>query len=251
VNKSDRAGKKVALAVGNAIVQIERLVQEKKLETALSAARDLKKIVPWIPYPYFLIVDIHRAKGHNGKAIRELERLVETFPDDYEVLQSAAGWYRELGREEEAMKAYQGALKVLSPRAKRKRADLLNEMGTLAWEMERKPEAVDFYRQALAIVPGHRHARRNLDDSLNIYGEPRAASPLLDDLHHFINLQVQAWLTTEGKPGPDSRAEAQKMMEEVMKEWNLRIAPLREKLDGMTAAEKSDLFRSVGFAARQ
>ena len=73
----------------------------------------------------------------------------------------------------------------------------------------------------------------------------------MDDLHHFINIQIAAWVTTQGKQDLGTLPEAQKVMERVMNEWNDRIAPHREKLDGMTAAEKSELFHSVGFTARK
>ncbi len=88
-------------------------------------------------------------------------------------------------------------------------------------------------------------AVKNIEQFTNPYGEPSAPSGLFDDLYHFQNLHTKRYLDAHKKDQFDTQKEAIAVLEAITTAWNDHIAPLGDKVDRMSPAEKSVLFSST------
>ena len=178
-------------------------------------------------------------------AIQLLKEAEQKFPDSYEVLYQLARSYEDIEEYDEAEKYFKKSYEVTPEAYNDARSDCLNDLGAIYWEMRRKQEAIESWKLALIEDPKNSSAQNNLRDFTNVYGEPSAVSPLMDDLFHFQNIQMEKYFQSKNKSAFQSKKETNRIIQLISDAYNSKIVPKKERLNSSSAFEKTKWFKRI------
>ena len=225
--------------------RLDRLIQQRKFRIALPFVRELMT-----KYPDETIVHVGLAlclgeTGQRSKALDVLQAADRRFPNDYAILYHIAETQNEVETFEDAERTYRRSLELTPASCHAERSECYNGLGVVLWRQHRKDEAVEMWRLAVKEDPRNKVAERNLKELTNEFNEPVTPAPAMDDFLHFQNIQMEAYLHHKKKSEFSTKSEAEAFFTLLMNAWNAELAKRGGEVDSMTAAEKTDLFKSV------
>ena len=221
------------------------LLNRHEFTRALPIARSLLTKYPDDFLVYQACSVCYLELGRHADALKTLKKGLARFPDNCHLLYFAAQTLERLQRYEEAEQSYRKAIAKTPPADHGSLSESFNGLGVALWMLHRRDEALEMWRKAVKEDPSNRMAVKNIDEFTNPYGEPSAPSGLFDDLYHFQNLHSRRYLDAHEKNQFDSEEELFTVLDAITEAWNEQIAPLGDKVDRMTPAEKSALFFST------
>lgn len=110
---------------------------------------------------------------------------------------------------------------------------------------QKQDEALKMWKRAIQENPRNQIARKNLKECTNQYNEPAAPSPVFNDLYHFQRIQTERYFQRHGIEAFASKEEAERVLDAIRVARNRDVASRGKKLDTMTAAEKTELLKSI------
>ena len=131
-----------------------------------------------------------RRSGEPESAVTEFDRLVERFPEDFEIRISLGGALLDAGRPHDAMKAHERAL-ALSPDD----PDALTGLGLAHVDAGEFEDAGRCYRRVIEGSPKHPHVWLNYSKTRRFVSSDRAEIEAAE--------RVAARLDVETVPGPE------------------------------------------------
>jgi tetratricopeptide (TPR) repeat protein len=224
---------------------IHTLFRQGKFKEARPMARKLVKNFPADPLFHVTLSLCYSEAQDPLKALDILSKAAEKFPDDHNILYHIAGVHEQMEHYQKSETYYRQALEHTPPEMNVERSECYNGIGVALWYHHRREEALEMWRRAVNEDPANETAKHNLQEFTNEYGRGKAPKPLFDDLYQFQKIQLDKHNQTREKDTSLSDEELRQVMGSIMRTWNEKIAPLREKLDRLTAAEKTELFTSV------
>ncbi|MGC8596084.1 MAG: tetratricopeptide repeat protein [Candidatus Kryptoniota bacterium] len=221
------------------------MIEEKKFRRALPFARELTA-----KYPDTTIVHVGLALclSETGKLQESLNILQDAdrkFPNDSTILYHIAETQRELKEFEKAEETYRRSLELTPETYHTERSECYNGPGVVLWEQHKREDAPKMWKLAVRENPGNEIAQKNLEKMINEFREPVAVSKSMDDVFHFMNIQQELYLKERGIKEFGSKKELDGFLSAVKEAWNTYLSPRSKEMETMTAAEKTELFRSV------
>lgn len=141
---------------------------------------------------HLLAVAKHRG-GASEEAIAELRAVLDADPGDDASREALATVLAETGKQREALATYRGGLDPALPAAER--AAALDRYARFAWQIGRRGEAIDGWREAAALVPDSSAAQVALANALQLAGERREAREVFARAVELDPKNAQAWLS--------------------------------------------------------
>jgi len=227
--------------------ELQKLLTDGKYNDVIKEAERLRKIYS-NNFFFFTIGSIALSEtGKTEEAKKLLLKAEKKFPNEYEVHFQLAKVYEDCEEYEKAEAAYKKSYEVTPEEYNDARSDCLNDLGALYWSLRRKEEAVEQWKLALALLedPDNIKAQNNYRNFTNEYSEPVSVDGLMDDLHHFQNIQVDKYFKKQNIETFRSMEEAQYFLDLIKSTWNNEIAPHKRKLDKLSAVEKTKWFNSI------
>jgi hypothetical protein len=185
--------------------------------------------------------------GKHGKALNLARTAIRKFPHDPQLQFELGQAHLALGELEGAEKAYLRAVELIGKTSDALKSSYMTCLGGAQWALHKREIAIETWRNACALDPGNETARQLLDNHLNQYGEPKAPSPIFDDLYHFQAIHKARYFASRGIQNQEfkTKEEFERVHAALTKAWNEQIAPQKDRMDAMSAAEKTELFSSV------
>ncbi len=229
------------------LVRIQALMDKGRFRQAIPVVSQFLQRYPDNVIPYILLSTCQSEIGNSNEALATLQEGEKQFPDHFDLLYHIAETFIELKDYEKAEKYFRRSLDSTPTKLREEMSGCCVGLGVSLWEQHRRSDALAMWRMALKFDPDNEVAKRNLAELTNQFNEPAAPSKIFDDLYHFQNIHKERYLNQCGRKEFTAIREAEKVMEAIRIAWNTRIAPLGNKVDAMTPAEKTALFRSVEF----
>jgi protein O-mannosyl-transferase len=117
-------------------------------------------------------------RGQYAEALRCFERGLQLCPVHPGLQMNIAATYQYLGRFEEAIAIYRRRLSQDPPTIER--AEVVGNLGTALASLGRMPEALDYYRQAVALAPQNEMHQYNVGLALRRLGDRSGALSAFD-----------------------------------------------------------------------
>lgn len=230
---------------------LQKLLNDHKFLQVIQEGRKARNKYPKNFFFYTIPSIAYSLTNRLEDAFQLLKDAEQKFPDSYEVLYQLAKIHEEIKEYDDAEKYYKKSYEVTHADYNDARAECLNDLGVLYWKMHRKDEALESWKLALSEGsfgmedPKNIMAQNNLRDFTNEYGKPSSVSPLMDDVFHFRNIQMEKYLQSKNLTEFQSMEETDKIIQLISDSWNRNIAPERERLDSSSALEKTKWFESI------
>ncbi len=225
--------------------RLDKLIEQRKFRIALPFVRELMT-----KYPDDTIVHIGLAlclseTGQRSEALDVLQAADRRFPNDYTILYHIAETQNEVEAFEDAEHTYRKSLELTPASCHAERSECYNGLGVVLWRQHKKSDALEMWKLAMKENPRNRIAQRNLKELTNEFNEPVTAAKPMDDFRHFQNIQMEFYFQSEKKSEFSTMREAEDFFGLLMNTWNSQLADRGKGMDSMTAAEKTELFKSV------
>ncbi len=233
--------------MNSATDKIADLIEANKLNEAVDAARKAAIVEPDnVDHPVLHIIALIRMAKFD-KALKIAERAVTRFPNNWQSLSMLGQVYGHLEDWVHAEDAYRRAIACATKASKEDRSHLHQALGEMLWEQHNREEALAEWRTALAIDPKNKLAQEALDECINMYGEPKAPSPVFDDLYHFYAIHKARYFQSLESQSQEfqTKEEAEHVHAAMSKAWNEQITPHKDRMDAMSPAEKTEMFSCV------
>ena len=225
--------------------QIDELFRQEKFKEAYPLCEDLLEYFPNFPISYTTIAIYHSKLGNTNLALDILRRAENLYPHDYDIQLNLGFIEKEAKHYIRAIQYFQKAFALIPENKKYERADCCNDIASCFWILDIREEALKMWRKALGEDPNFELAQNNLNMSTNEYQGAKAPTKIFDDLYHFQKIQTDKYFAKREKKEFSTLEETDRILQLIMKTWNEHIAHLGKKLDGMSAAEKSELFTTI------
>lgn len=178
------------------------------------------------------------------KARRAVHRGLQKFSREWKLYELLGHIYGHLNRMSEAEAAFTNAIKYCTD-DKSDLAEIHYYLGSVLWEQAKRDEAIAQWKRALEIDPGCIEAKEALKDRINEYGEPKAPTPIFDDLYHFHGIQLKRYYALVGRDEFISEEEAKNIIGIIMNGWNEFVSPRSRDIDDMKTEERTAFFKSI------
>jgi len=179
------------------------------------------------------------------KSRRALIRGLQIFPKDWKLHEILGHVYGHLNRIPEAEKEYNEAIIHYNGKNKEEEAFLHYQLGETMWAQNKRDAAIEQWKQALKVNPDCLEAKESLEENINEYGEPKAPNPVFDDLYHFHGIHIKRYFDLTGRDEFSSQEEAKNILDIIKNGWNEYISPRSRDIDKMSAAQRSEFFKSI------
>jgi tetratricopeptide (TPR) repeat protein len=227
--------------------QLNTLLQQGRYRELLPLAEKERKAHPDEPVFAVIATSCLNSMGKHGKARNLARTAIRKFPDDPQLQFELGQAHLALGESEDAEKAYLRAVELIGETSNALKSSYLTCLGGAQWALHKREIAIETWRNACALDPGNETARQMLNNHLNQYGEPRAPNPVFDDLYHFHAIHKARYFASRGIQNQEfkTKEEFEHVHAALTKAWNDQITPHKDRMDAMSAAEKTELFSSV------
>jgi tetratricopeptide (TPR) repeat protein len=227
--------------------QLNTLLQQGRYRELLPLAEKERKAHPDEPVFAVITASCLNWMGKHGKALNLARTAIRNFPHDPQLQFELGQAHLALGEPEDAEKAYLRAVELIGESSDALKSSYMTCLGGAQWELHKREVAIETWRNACALDPGNETARELLNSHLNQYGEPKAPSPIFDDLYHFHAIHRARYFASRGIQNQEfkTKEEFARVHAALTKAWNEQIAPHKARMDKMSAAEKTELFCSV------
>ena len=225
--------------------KIDKLLMKGNFKAVIKEAAAARVRYPNNLFFYTMESIAQSTLGNSEKALKLLQIAENKFPDSYEVHFHLAKVYEDLEDYEKAEASYKKSYDTSPAEYPEERSDCLNDLGVLYWKLLRREEALENWKLALLEYPRNTKAKRNLRHFTNEYNEPKADLPLMDDINHFRNIQLEKYFTANNKNGFSNIEEVNKVLQLIGDAWNKHIVADMERLDTSSAEVKTKWFESI------
>ena len=227
------------------LLEVQKLLIDGKYQKVIKETESARKIYP-NNFFFFTIGSIALSEtGKTEEAKKLLLKAKKKFPNENEVFYQLAKVYEDCAEYEKAEKAYINSYEATPEKYNVARSDCLNDLGALYWTLNRREEALEQWKLALLENPDNIKAQDNYKKFTNEYGKPASQNGLMDDLHHFQNIQLDKYFQNQNIKSFRSMPEAQNFANMISSFWNNEIVPHKNKLDTLSAVEKTKWFNSI------
>lgn len=227
------------------LLEVQNLLADGKYQKVIKETASARRMYP-DNSSFFIVGSIALSEtGKTEEAKTLLLKAEKKFPNECEVYYQLALVYEDCEEYEKAEEAYKKTYEVIPEKYSDLRSDCLNDLGTLYWSLNRKEEALEQWKLALMENPDNINAQNNYRDFTNECGEPVSVSSLMDDVHHFQNVQIDKYLKNQNIASFRSMEEAQNILDLIVNTWNNEVIPDKRKLDKLSAVEKTKWFNSI------
>lgn len=225
--------------------KLYNLLTKKKYQETSDLAQDLAQKHPDDPdYKMYRALALMALKEYR-KANKVLRKTAQAFPGSWEIHNLLGQTYGHLGQWKFAAEAFEEAIEIIPEEITGDMSFLYNCLGDARWEEGRREDAIDAWKKAVEIDPGNDEARQSLDECTNEFGEPKAPSPLFDDMYHFKNIQLERYYALAGSRSMSGGEEAKRVLAIIMNGWNEHCSPRSREIDEMTTQQKTEFFKSI------
>lgn len=229
------------------IEELTDLLQNGKYRELLPHAERERKARPDNPAFAVLAAACLNGLKKYSKARNLARSELKRFPSNAHLTFELARAYLFLHEPEDAEHAFQRAIGLIGTTDDKFKSECLTNLGMAQWGARKREYALQSWREAYALDPTSSLAHDLLEEHLNQYGEPKAPTPVLDDIYHFYAIQKERYFELRGSQskGFESPEEFEHVHAAMSKAWNEQIAPAKDRMDGMSPAEKTELFSKV------
>lgn len=225
----------------------QHTVAQGKYRELLPLVEKERKAHPDVPIFVVIAGACLNCMGKHGKARNLTRAATRRFPRDPQLRFELGQSHLMLGEPEDAEKAYLRAVELIGGADDVLKSSYMTSLGGAQWASHKRDLAIETWRTACTLDPGNETARQLLDSHLNQYGEPKAPNPVFDDLYHFHAIHKARYFASCGMQDQEFTAqeECEYVQAALTKAWNEQIAPQKDRMEAMSAAEKTELFASV------
>ena len=174
-----------------AMGMMDAMFQKKKFKEALPLARKLLREFPKEPMAHVTVAICHVELDKPELGVDILRKAGFQFPHDHNIFFNLGLIQEGLELYDEAIQSLRRALELIPGEQKNERANCYNSIASCLWELHRREEALEMWRQALKEDPGFKLAEENLRNCSNEYGGPKGIHNVFDDLYHFQKIQSE------------------------------------------------------------
>lgn len=224
---------------------IINLLKEGHNKEAAKTARLMRNEFPDEIEPHLLLGIALMNDAKYDKSRRVIENALKKFPDETKLHQIMGHIYGHLNRITEAEKHYRLAINYAVDEEPEDKAMLHFYLADNLWGQSKRDEAIANWKLALEIDPDCIEAEEALEETINEYGEPKAPSPIFDDLYHFQNIHLKRYFSLVGRDEFINQDETKSVIGIIMNGWNQFIAPRSRDIDNLTTEERTAFFKSV------
>lgn len=227
--------------------QFNSLLQQGKYRELLPLVEQERKTHPHDPIFVAIEATCLNALKKHGKARNLLRSAIPKFPDIPQLLFELGQAHLALYESDEAEEAYLRAIDLIGEEDNMLKSVYMTSLGGAQWDLRKRELAIQTWRDACSLDPDNVVAHEMVDRHLNQYGEPKAPSPVFDDLYHFNEIHKVRYFHSQGRQRHEfeSNQEFEHVYAAMNKAWNEHIAPQKHRMDAMSPAEKTELFSSI------
>ncbi|KUG27034.1 hypothetical protein ASZ90_003119 [hydrocarbon metagenome] len=179
------------------------------------------------------------------KSRRVISNALVKFPKEWRLHEIMGHIYGHLNRLTEAEKHYNLAIENASEADEEETAMLHFYLAESLWGQSNRDDAIANWKLALEINPDCTNAKEALEEKINEYGEPKAPSPVFDELYHFQGIHLNRYYSLVRRDEFIKEEEAKDVIGIIMNGWNQFVSPRSRDIDNMTHEERSAFFKTI------
>lgn len=229
----------------NLIKAIQKQLAKRKYSEVIKASLNAKNKFPKNYFFYEMASIAYLELDQPKNAIKLLMESEKYIPNNGDIKFHLAKAYEQMKDYSKAEECYRSALDSADYNDPEFRSDTLNDLGALLINMGRNDEALECWKSALMENPKNVNAQNNIRIFTNRSKKPAEPYNLFDDLHNFQSIQTAKYLKDKNSIAFVNKEELEFCINKIMNAWNTFIAPNKQKLDSLSAEQKSEWFRSV------
>lgn len=224
---------------------ILNLLEEGHYKEAAKISRLLRDEFPGDTMAHLLLgIALMRDEKYD-KSRRVVQNALKKFPHEWQLHELMGHVFRNLNRLAEAEKYYNLAIENASDADEEEKAMLHFYLAESLWEQSKRDDAITNWKLALEIDPGCIEAEEALEETINEYNEPKAPTPIFDDLYHFQNIHLKRYYSLVGRDEFINDIEAKSVIGIIMNGWNEFVAPRSRDIDNLSTEERTAFFKSI------
>jgi tetratricopeptide (TPR) repeat protein len=221
------------------------LLEKEQYKEAAKIARFLRDKFPDDTMAHLLLGIAFMRNEKYDKSRRVVQNALNKFPHEWQLHELMGHVLRNLNRAAEAEKHYNLAIENASDADEEETAMLHFYLAESLWEQSKRDDAIANWKLALEIDPGCIEAEEALEETINEYNEPKAPTPIFDDLYHFQNIHLKRYYALVGRDEFINEDEAKSVIGITMNGWNQFVAPRSRDIDNLNTEERTAFFKSI------
>ncbi|MBI5471667.1 MAG: tetratricopeptide repeat protein [Ignavibacteriae bacterium] len=227
------------------LARLGELIAARKYHELLTFARNRMKLHPTVPAFAAVVGMCYNQLRKHDEARRFLEKQLDRFPNSSQLCFELGQAFLGLRESAEAEQAYRDAVDLADDDQQLLKSSYLTGLGGACWDQKKRDEALAYWREALELDPENQTAKAMVNTSTNEYGEAKAPAEVMDEMYHFQAIQTEKYLRERNTREFPTIMEATRVVGLIVKAWNADLAPRRDELALMSAAERSEIYAAV------
>lgn len=227
------------------LISLDNLLMKGEFKKVISNANKYIMEYPEQVFFYTILSIAYSQLGETQKALDILKNAEKNFSDNYELLFQMGKIYEDLADYESAVKYYYRSLEATPESYKEARADCLNDIGALKYNLGSEEEAIELWNKALKIDPAHEKAKYNLRQMQNETDEENSIYSLQEEYNEFEFIQKYKYLDEKDKRKFTSKKEQEVFTKHVEAVWFKKIFLKIDKLEQMSEEERTEWYEDI------